>query len=369
MDLTDRSVLASLVETGGPGARFGAHPSHEEINAEEIQKMPKKDKKRTKTNEETENTDNGKIFSLLTSETKNETMYGPGIWAAPDIWASTDSEPGDVNSVSATGDECRVCPVGVGSDGEAGLGLGLAGLNPIMHYLAKGIKIPMFDDAAEDWPSFMWDFREFLQKLSPGKEIADAYKLGLLEQAITPTLRGEIKLLRKRNGGTVTYPEVLARFEARYSSGGVAKLRKKWNEVTMNTNGKISSKQLREFQVNFLSCADYVKDTTPQEVRRVLMQKLPSWMKTWVAEAEQKKERNRPIVQIAAVEGMTEESMKRSIKKLIGEPPIKTQCMGGNVYRVTFNDYELAKKIACISFPQDCRGGPTSANLPRGAKF
>ena len=82
----------------------------------------------------------------------------------------------------------------------------------------------------------------------------------------------------------------------------------------MNTNGKISSKQLREFQVNFLSCADYVKDTTPQEVRRVLMQKLPSWMKTWVAEAEQKKERNRPIVQIAAVEGMTKESMKRSIK-------------------------------------------------------
>jgi DNA-binding phage protein len=125
----------------------------------------------------------------------------------------------------------------------------------------------------------------------------------------------------------------------------------------MNTGGKISSKQLREFQVNFLSCADYVKDTTPQEVRRVLMQKLPSWMKTWVAEAEQKKERNRPIVQIAAVEGMTEESMKRSIKKLIGEPPIKTQCMGGNVYRVTFNDYELAKKLLAFHSRKIAEGG------------
>ena len=215
----------------------------------------------------------------------------------------------------------------------------------------------MFDDAAEDWPSFMWDFREFLQKLSPTKEIADAYKLGLLEQAITPTLRGEIKLMRKRNGGIVTYPEVLARFEARYSTGGVAKLRKKWNEVTLNTSGKISSKQLREFQVNFLSCADYVKDTTPQEVRRVLMQKLPPWMKTWVAEAEQKKERNRPIVQIVAVEGMTEESMKRSIKKLIGDPPIKVQCMGGNVYRLTFNDYELAKKLLAFHSRKIAEGG------------
>ena len=163
--------------------------------------------------------------------------------------------------------------------------------------------------------------------------------------------------MRKRNGGTVTYPEVLARFEARYSTGGVAKLRKKWNEVSMNTSGKISSKQLREFQVNFLSCADYVKDTTPQEVRRVLMQKLPPWMKTWVAEAEQKKERNRSIVQIIAVEGMTEESMKRSIKKLIGEPPIKVQCMGGNLYRLTFNDYDLAKKLLAFHSRKIAEGG------------
>ena len=172
----------------------------------------------------------------MANEIKNDTLYDPAYWAASqEIWASADSDTGDINSVGATGDECRVCPVGVGQEGGAGLGLGLAALNPIMHHLVKGIKIPMFDDAAEDWPSFMWDFREFLQKLSPAKEIADAYKLGLLEQAITPTLRGEIKLMRKRNGGMVTYPEVLARFEARYSTGGVAKLRKKWNEVTMNT--------------------------------------------------------------------------------------------------------------------------------------
>ena len=70
--------------------------------------------------------------------------------------------------------------MGVGQEGGVCLGLGLAALNPIMHHLAKGIKIPIFDDAVEDWPSFMWDFREFLQKLSPTKEIADAYKIRLL---------------------------------------------------------------------------------------------------------------------------------------------------------------------------------------------
>ena len=192
--------------------------------------------------------------------------------------------------------------------------------------------------------------------MSPAKEIADAYKLGLLEQAITSTLRGEIKLMRKRNGGMVTYPEVLARFEARYSTGGVAKLRKKWNQVTMNTSGKYSSKQLREFQVNFLSCADYVKDTTPGSAPRVDA-KTPSLDENMGGRSRAKKERNRPIVQIFAVEGMTEESMKRSIKKLIGDPPIKVQCMGGNVYRLTFNDYELAKKLLAFRSRKIAEGG------------
>ena len=80
--------------------------------------------------------------------------------------------------------------------------------------------------------------------------------------------------------------------------------------------------------MNFLNCADDVKDTTPQEVRRVLMQKLTPWMKTWVVEGEQKKERSRPIVQIVALENMSEAGMKKSIQDLIGEPPLKVQILG-----------------------------------------
>jgi hypothetical protein len=179
--------------------------------------------------------------------------------------------------------------IGTGEANASNLGYGLGGINPIMHQLVRNLKAPKFEDSAEDWPSFMWDFKEYLAKLSPTKPIPDAYKLRLFEEALTQTLKGEIKLMRKKNGGNLSYPEVLARFEARYSSGGVAKLRKKWTDVTMPTSGKITSRQLREFQVNFLSCADEVQDTTPQEVRRILLQKLPPFMKTWVVEAEQKK--------------------------------------------------------------------------------
>ena len=72
--------------------------------------------------------------------------------------------------------------------------------------------------------------------------------------------------------------------------------------------------------MNFLNCADDVKDTTPQEVRRVLMQKLTPWMKTWVVEGEQKKERSRPIVQIVALENMSEAGMKKAYRTSLGNP-------------------------------------------------
>ena len=41
------------------------------------------------------------------------------------------------------------------------------------------------------------------------------------------------------------------------------KLRKIWSEVSMATTGKITTHQLREFQVNFFACADEVKDANP----------------------------------------------------------------------------------------------------------
>ena len=97
--------------------------------------------------------------------------------------------------------------------------------------------------------------------MSPKKEICDASKLHLFEECMPPTLQGEIRLMQKKSGDKLTFFEVLAKFEGRYATGGSAKLRKKWIEVSMVTSGKITTRQLREFQVNFLGCAEEVKDT------------------------------------------------------------------------------------------------------------
>ena len=56
---------------------------------------------------------------------------------------------------------------------------------------------------------------------------------------------------------------------------GTQKMRKKWTEVSLPTTGKVTTRQLREFQMNFLSCAMEVKDAGVHEVRRLVMQKYP----------------------------------------------------------------------------------------------
>jgi hypothetical protein len=244
-------------------------------------------------------------------------------------------------------DACHICPVGQGEAPPAPSYMN-ALMTPVLQQMVKNLHAPRFDDTAENWPGFMWDFHEYLQKLSPNRPVDDACKLRLFEDAMPATLKGELKLMRKATRGNLTYPEVIAKFEARYGTGGTLKLRKKWSDVSMATTGKITTRQLREFQVNFLACADEVKDATPQEVRRMAMQKLPPFMKSWVVDAEQKKERENPLVQISLVEGLNEADLSANVFALIGERPTRVRISGGGVYQVAFSNMSAAKKMMAL---------------------
>jgi hypothetical protein len=128
----------------------------------------------------------------------------------------SDTQPGD----------CRISAIGEGAAPPPAYFNAL--MNPVMHHMTRNLQGPKFDDTAENWPGFMWDFQEYCQKLSPSQPILDPYKLRLFEDALPVTLKNELKLLRKSQGGILTFPEVVARFEARYGCGGTNKLRKKW---------------------------------------------------------------------------------------------------------------------------------------------
>ena len=222
----------------------------------------------------------------------------------------------------------------------------MAGLmNPILQQLVKNIQQPKFDDLVESWPSFMWDFNEYLRKLSPVSPVQGALKLALFEDAMPITLKGEIKLMRKKNGGNLTFAEVIAKFENRYGMGGSGKLRKKWQEISLPTSGKVTSRQLREFQVNFLACADDIKDLVPSEVRRMVLQKLPPFMGSWVIESERRLERENPIVQVHLKDGLREADILHAIKLLVGEAPTAVVDLGRGTFRLKFATLVAAKKM------------------------
>ena len=218
-------------------------------------------------------------------------------------------------------------------------------MNPILHQLVRGLQAPKFDDTSENWPAFIWDFNAYLQRLSPIKKIEDAYKLHLFEDTMPASLKNEIKLMRKRSGGTLTFAQVAAKFEARYGSSASNKMRKKWQEISLPTAGKITTKHLREFQVSFLASADDVKDCTPQETRRLLLLKIPPFMKNWVVDYEQKMDLESPIIQMVTKDGLTPDDMARVITAWFGETPKKVTVLGRGTYHIHMGTHESAKKM------------------------
>ena len=218
-------------------------------------------------------------------------------------------------------------------------------MNPVMHQLVKNLKLPMFDDTVENWSSFMWDFQDYLEKVSPQEEISDSVKLRLFEDAMPAVLQLEIKMMRKQGMGILRFSDVLAKFEARYGCGGDSKMRKKWTEVSLPTAGKITTRQLREFQMNFLSCAMEVKDANVHEMRRLVMQKIPPYMRNWVVEREQKNERTKPMLQILGPEGLTLDELRDSTQAITGEVVIAAEVLGNGVYRVQMNSEQAGKKL------------------------
>ena len=84
------------------------------------------------------------------------------------------------------------------------------------------------------------------------------------------------------------------------------------------------------------------------EIRRLALQRLPNFMKTWVVEKEQKKEQQKPLLQLIAREGISEENMKASMRALIGQEPKSVVEKGDRTYWVKMGNEEAGKKLLAL---------------------
>jgi len=100
--------------------------------------------------------------------------------------------------------------------------------------------------------------------------------------------------------------------------------------------------------VNFLATAEEIKDTTPQEVRRLLLQQLVPFKHKYVIEAERNLESNNPTVLAQLCEGLTEDQVKRAINELIGEIPSLATHVGRGVFKIKFQTLGACKKMMAL---------------------
>ena len=69
--------------------------------------------------------------------------------------------------------------------------------------------------------------------------------------------------------------------------------------------GKIKVQNLKEFEVKFSDAWKDVSDSSPEEGHRVLLTKLPDWIRRWVMEEQDRISNQTPTVEFVAVPGMT----------------------------------------------------------------
>ena len=181
--------------------------------------------------------------------------------------------------------EVQICPVGIGR-GENDEMSGFASF-PIAHHLSKATPPPSFSNKKEDWSDFIRKYDLWCRNLSGGKTLSDSQQLQLLNSCLPEILQKEVQLWEREKGKKLTFTEFYAHLEMKFGRAQSESMRKRWLDVQMpKSSGKYSVHAFDEFRVNFkLACAD-VPDTTKEEARRVLFDKLLPFMKKWVVEAE-----------------------------------------------------------------------------------
>ena len=232
-------------------------------------------------------------------------------------FVDTDNDFGDLQT--ADGTFLQIRPVGVISGPENSAAM--QGGNVFQQMLAKNAVLPKFTNDKKDWDDFVWNFDAFCRKVDGGKPLADKTKLLFLEMAFPTALQNEIKLWQKQSNHQLTFVEAMQRYEKRFGEGRSIGKRTKWREVTLENFGKVDSTQLRDFETRFCLSQLDVKDATPLEAYQLLMERLPSFMRTWVIEEENRIASNHPRLCIKALDGMTAVDVLDNVQRLIGERP------------------------------------------------
>ena len=193
---------------------------------------------------------------------------------------------------------------------------------------------PKFSGRSQDWLQFQDEWERYLRKLASGNEIPDAQKLELLESCLDEVSQKQLRLLLKESGGGLTFNEEWSKLDLIHSKNQEFGTRKKWQEVTLFNQGKVTTREWQEFEVNFKLARQGVKDVSEGEAKRLLLQKTPPFILRWITEEEERRTMNQPTVRMNVPRNITVAGVGQSILELIGKRPTKVSKINEGEYEI-----------------------------------
>jgi len=124
--------------------------------------------------------------------------------------------------------------------------------------------------------------------------------------------------------------------------------RKKLEKVELPGTGKIKTDDLKAFEIQFVDALKNIKDMGLEEARRILLCKLPDWIRIWIVEEENQKTNTSPIVELGCVPGMSDLQVSETIHSFIGEVPVPVQNQAPGQVLVKFQNLETARRLIAL---------------------
>jgi hypothetical protein len=183
--------------------------------------------------------------------------------------------------------------------------------------IAKMTKLPKFDNDPAKWEEFMSDWNIYWERMSQKGKHSEMTKLQLFEGCLPDEIKQEIKLLRMQ-GQLKGFTQLFAMLEARFGPDKRLGARKAWQEVSLPSYGKLSSKEWNDFWVNFRMGWARVPEATHDDAYRLLMNKVPMFLMNWIVEEQTLRSRRHPIVSFRMAPNSTETQVQKCIQVVMG---------------------------------------------------
>jgi hypothetical protein len=227
--------------------------------------------------------------------------------------------------------------------------------NPMLQQILRNTEPPKFSGQSRDWTQFVLDWGDYYRKASTGQNVTDSMKLEFFIAALDDVNKNEVKLRHLETSGKLTFSEEFDRIDAKYARDQPICMRKKWQEVSMVTQGKITAREWQEFVVNFKSARRQVTDSTEEEARRLLLQKLPPFIFNWVTEEQERRTTHNPRMKITVprvTNGgrvITAKIVSDSVQGFINEKPSRVSKINEEEYEVVLENILSCEKLKNLS--------------------